>query len=263
MAFLMDSLTKGDLVARSVTEGVLRLDVGQEDVTLCVVEFCQDANYLSRERAIQNPTCFVAISSRDFDDRFLQEEWVVRVALADLICGKTDLCALIRDTAAQGRPRGVATASTPVCGGGPSGVFVESGQRATSDRRFIVEVGDGVVRIEGMQVIAEQAGPRFILFRTLWQWFLDDLRDGTAPNAFRAWPLEKLIEELESQIGKKYSDETTVRRVINNMQADFEQKLRRQRGSAIGREDIVETCPGGYRINPFSVAARAFQSNLS
>lgn len=270
MTFLKGNLKEGGIVAKPLGEGVLRLDVGPEGVTLCVVEFCQDHNYLSRERAIQNPTCFVAIGSRDFDERF-KEEWIARVTLAELICGQVNLTELIQGVAASGRPQSVAIASIPVCEMGPSSVIVEAAPRQPPSRLFVVEVGNSIVRIEGVKVVAEQAGPRFILFRTMWQWFLDDLRNGIAPEAFRAWPLKKLMEELESQTGKEHSDETVVRRVINNMQNDFEEKLRQELGLAVGREDIVQTRRSqgqtdnsyGYRINPFTVAARPFRFNLS
>lgn len=271
MAFLINGLEEGGIVAKPIVEGVLRLDVGPEGVTLCVAEFCQDQNYLSRERAIQHTTCFVAIDSRDFDERFLREEWIVRVALEDLISSRVDLNQLIRDMAAHGRPRAVANASVPVCERGPSPVIIEAASRQPSERRFVVEVGDGIVRIEGVKVVAQQAGPRFILFRTLWQWFLDDFRNELAPSAYRFWPLEKLIEELELQTGKRCNDAMSVRRVVNNLQSDIQETLRQKRGLAIDRDDIVESRPWsgqgdknfGYRINPFTVAVRPFQSDLS
>lgn len=271
MTFLQDAVEKSGIEVTPVTEGVLRLDVDSERLTLCVVEYCKEQQYLSRERAVQHPTCYVAVSPRDFDDRFLKEDWVCRARLADMICGHTDLGKLVHETAAKAPPQSLANASIPVCDRGPSNVIVQTAPQRISDRRFVVEVGNGIVRIEGVKVIAEQAGPRFVLFRTLWLWFLDDLRSELPPEQFQAWPLGKLIEELESQTDKKYPDETSVRRIINNMQTDIEQRLRRELGLPVDRHDIVETRPWsgqgnnsyGYRINPFSVVARPFRRNLS
>jgi hypothetical protein len=120
-------------------------------------------------------------------------------------------------------------------------------------------------------VVAEQAGPRLFVFRILWQWFLEDLRNGLTADQVRWWPLRKIIGELQTQTEKTYPDEGTVRKVINNLQSDIEMKLRRNVGAPIHREDIIESQPSkgqtdtnyGYRINPFHVVARPFQPDLS
>lgn len=259
------------MTAKPVGDGILRLDSGIDGVTVCVIELCKDPHYLSRERAIQHPTCFVAVGSRDFEERFLSEEWVVRVALTDLICGQQDLSHLIQRAADNGRPKVITAASIPICGQGPIGVISRPASTRPPKRLFAVEVGDRIVRIEGHKVIAEQSGPRLILFRILWQWFLEDLRNGLSADQFRWWPLRKIIGELESQTKKDYPDDGTVRKVINNLQSDIELKLRRDVGLPILREDIVESQPSkgqtdtshGYRINPFHVVARPFQFDLS
>ena len=58
-----------------------------------------------------------------------------------------------------------------------------------------------------------------------------------------------------------------MRRAVNRLQADIETTVKRKLGSAIGREDIIQTCrwrgvvgeeDHGYRLNPSSVAIRPF-----
>jgi hypothetical protein len=270
-SFLVASLDEAGIASKPVAEGVFRLEVGAEGVTLCVVEFCTDQGYLSRERGQQNPTCYIGVGFRDFEEQFLAEDWVVRIALLDLICGQIDLAEVVQNVAEAGRPRSVTNASIPVWEGGPNSTLVPSAPQPSSGRKFAVEVGDGVVFIEGVKVIAEQAGPRFVVFRTLWQWFLDDLRQGLVPKEFKPRPLVKIISELECQLKKRYPDEASVRRVINNLQATIEQTIRQELGLPIDREDIVQTCPNrgqtdsqfGYRINPFTVMARPFLSDMS
>ncbi len=256
---------------RQLARGVSRLDVGDETVTVCVVEYCDDNRYLTRDRAISNPTCFIAANPRDFEGRFLEESWVQRLRLAEIVCGTVDLAEVIRETATQGPPALVRQASIPVCGKGPLGVIVQPVEPSSPDRRFAVEVGSNIVRVEGVKVVAEQAGLRFVVFSVLWDTFLDDLKNGLAADQFHAMPISRVIAESEHRTGKKYPDETTVRRALNRLQKDIEVAIKRKVGLAIDREDIVQTCQWtsqsdnnfGYRINPFTVVVRPFQPDLS
>lgn len=269
--YLSDRCGDAGFTAKAIGDGILRLDIGVDGVTVCVIEHCKDPHYLSRERAVQHPTCFVAVGSRDFEERFLSEEWVIRVALPDLLCGQQDLGKLVRAAAENGRPRVLTAASIPVCAQGPIGVITDASSASPPKRLFAVEVGERIVRIDGHKVIAEQAGPRLTVFRMLWQWFLEDLRSGLSAEQIRWWPLRKIIGELEAQTKKDYPDDGTVRKLINNLQSDIELKLRRDVGTPIHREDIIESQPSkgqtdtsyGYRINPFRVLARPFQPDLS
>lgn len=271
LAYVGTSLAKLDSNFRRPAQGVFRLGVDDATVDVCVVEYCGDERYLSRERAITNPTCFIAVNSRDFEARFLEEEWVQRRRLAEVVCEATNLADVVRATASQKAPAMIRQASIPVSGSRPLSVIVEPIQVSEPRRTFRVEVGPNIVRIEDVQVVAKQAGPRFIIFSVLWDCFLDDLKASLAPELFHAKPLRYLINELESQTGKEYPDETTVRRAINRLQEDIAKTIRKQIGLPIDREDIVQTCRKlgqtdddfGYRINPISVAARPFRTNLS
>lgn len=264
------SLLPFEPTIKDVCEGVIRLDVGTDGVIVCVVDYCGDARFLSRERAAEQPSCFIAVNPRDYDAKFLDEEWIRRASLTDILCGRVDLARLV-DEASTARPASVRRASIPVVANGPVRVVIEPVVTPSASRRFVVEVGDGIVRIEGVKVIAEQAGSRFVVFKSLVQWFLDDLRQELPPADFRSWTLEKLAEELHAQIDKEYEDLMSVRRIVNNLQSDIEKKLKQSLGLAIDREDIVQTCRWkgqndgdfGYRVNPFTVAIRPFQRDVS
>lgn len=271
LSYVRSALSELDSSVKQLTSGVFRLEVGGRDVTVCIIEYCDGGKYLSREWAMLQSTCFIAVNHRDFETRFLDEEWVIRVSLADVVAGHITLKERVRAAADAGAPADVRQVSIPICGKGALPVIVEPLRHSLPGRHFVVEVGSKIVRVDGEQVIAPQAGSRLIMFSTLWQWFLDDLRSGRAPDQFRAWPLAKLIEELEAQTDESVEDESKVRRVINNMQSDIAEQLKRTLGSAVDREDIIQTCPKrvqtdidfGYRLNPFTVIARPFQADLS
>lgn len=251
--------------------GVFRIDLGQDPVTVCVVDYCSDARYLARERALCQPSCFLAVQPRDFEQRFLAEAWVRKALLSDLVCGTTSLKEMVERAAAEGLPATVQQVSVPIYSGGPSPILVENTATPAPTRHFVVEVGERTVRVEGLEVIAPQAGPRLDLFRTLWDCFLDDLKKGTEPAAFEPKRVGYLAEELSARQNRNYDDEGSVRRLINRLQQDIEEAVKSKLGLAIDREDIIQTCSWsgqgstqhGYRINPFTVLARPFQTDMS
>jgi len=92
-------------------------------------------------------------------------------------------------------------------------------------------------------------------------------REAVPPEQHGLINIKDLIREPESRTDKFIEDETTVRRAINRLQSDIETAVKKKLGLPVDREDIVQTCRWrgqgegdfGYRINPFTVAARPFQ----
>jgi len=135
----------------------------------------------------------------------------------------------------------------------------------------VVECGPNTVVVEGETVVAPQAGTRFDVFRILWDQFLDDMRQAVLPEQHRLINIKDIIKEIEARTEKYVEDETSIRRTINRLQSDIETAIKKKLGLPIDREDIVQTCRWkgqgegdfGYRINPFTVAARPFLSDRS
>lgn len=251
---------------RDVGQGLLRITQGRRDVYICVLDLCADAQCLTRDWAQSQPTVYIGINHKSMSDRFLEEEWLIRVCLGDLVCGEEDLGALVRAAAEVGPPAQVQNVSVPVYTKGPTPISVEPIGAVHQDRRFVVQVGEKIVRIEDEEVIAAQAGPRLQVFRLLWDRFLEDLREGVLPDDFGVLNISEITKALESENDRVIDDVTTVRRTVNRLQEDIEKAVKKKLGLPIDREDIVQTCRWqgqasgefGYRINPFSVAARAF-----
>lgn len=224
-----------------------------------------DSRYNTRGFAGTNPTCYITVNPRVPEGRFLRDTWVCRAALADLLTGKADLRKVLTDLAASPAPPSLANADLPVYAKGH--VLVQPELKPRPARLFVVELCDDLVRIDGEIVINRQAGARLILFRILWRQFLEDVSKGLAPARFGALSLRRL-RELMAEEDHPYSDEMSLRKVINNLQSDIETTVKRKLGKPIGREDIVETCrmtsqadtSGGYRLNPVSVAIRPAQT---
>ena len=270
-SYISSQLTRLKVGIKEISEAVYRVDLGDMGVVVCIADYCAEEKFLTRDWAATHPTCYIVVNPKGFEERFLEEEWLRRVSLADVVSGAADLEKVLRELAASGPPPAVKNVSVPVYTKGPAPVVIEPLQPSVKDRRFVVEVGPNVVLVEGEVVVAPQAGPRYEIFRILWDRFLDDLKEAIPPEQHGLINIRDLIKELESRTGKFVEDETTVRRTINRLQSNIETAVKKKLGLPIDREDIVQTCRWkgqgegdyGYRINPFTVAARPYQADRS
>lgn len=254
--YVRDQLSQDGLSVKAVSGGVFRLEGAGRDVHVCIADLCADEQFLARDWARNQPTLYVVVDESTMGDRFLPEEWVTSNCLADVLCGQVDLVAAAERLAQTGAPQQVINASVPVYATGPRPI-VAAGERDAGGRRFLVEVRNSCIRVNGIDVAAHQAKLRFQVFDLLWRKFLEDLRDGKAPGQFRATS----IRELAGQLKK---DDDLIRRTVNRFQEDIEIGVKKKSGDPIGREDVIETVRRarqfdknvGYRINPRTVVIR-------
>ena len=255
---------------KEVAEAVYQIDIGQMGVVVCIADYCAEQPFLARDWAKTHAACYVVVNPKGFEERFLNEDWLTRASLADVIAGEVDLQDVLQELATAGAPQSVLNASVPVYSKGAPPIRVEPLVPPQKGRRFVVEVGPKTVRVEGEVVVAPQAGTRFHIFRILWERFLDDLKDGLAPDDFRPITLDKLARELENRTEQSFEDVLTVRRAVNRLQAHIETAVKRKLGLPIDREDVIQTCrwegvvgrgDHGYRLNPSTVAVRPFASD--
>jgi hypothetical protein len=219
----------------------------------------------TRDFAARSPVLYVTLNPKVAEGRFIKDEWLCRVGLIDLLCGTADLRQVLTSCAASDEAKTVTAVDVPVYAKGH--VLIQPEEEPHTDRLFVVELDSKVVRVNGEVVINPQAGPRLACFRILWAQFLRDLTEGKATDEFAALNMKKLLKAME-EAGHHYDDETSLRKVINNLQTDIETAVKRKLGLPIGPQDVVQTCrttsqsdtSGGYRINPSSVAVRPPQT---
>lgn len=267
VAYVRGELAKLKANVKDVAPGVLRADVGDVGVIVCVLECCTAERYLARDWASEHPTCYVAIDAARAAEQFLPDAWIRRVALADVVAGAVDLAATVREMAEAGPPSSVVKASVPVVSRTVPTILAEQPTPYSPSRRFVVECGTKSVRIDGVEVVTQQATTGLHVFAILWERFLEDMRAAKPTEAFRRLRLKDLVTALEPRTGEGVEDETSVRRAVNRLQDGIAEAVRRKLGDAIDREDIIETDRRagqmdedfGYRINPRTVCARPFQ----
>lgn len=239
---------------------------GDLGVVVCIADAdaVADSRFNTRDYAATNPVCYVTISPGAPDGRLLRDDWVCRVALADLLAGAADLGRILNELAASPRPSSIGKVDIPVYARGH--VLIQPEVKPHPKRLFVVELCDDVVRVDGEIVVNPQAGPRLALFRILWRQFMKDIEGRGPIDGFTSLSLKRLLELMKAE-GHSYTDEGSLRKLVNNLQSDLETAVKRGLGRAIGREDIVQACrmqnqsdaSGGYRLNPLSVAIRPAQ----
>lgn len=239
---------------------------GSVGVTVCVADLDgpADSKYNARDYAATNPVCYVTINPKVPEGRFLKDGCVCRAALVDLVAGVVDLRALLTRLVETSPPTSLSKVDVPVYAKGH--VLIQPVAAPHPQRVFYVEVCNDVLRVNDEVVVNPQGKARLALFRILLKQFIDDMTLGLSPEDFTAINIRQLCR-LMKKAQYPQSDETAMRRMINNLQSDIETAVKRGLGLPIDREDIVQTCrmtsqadtSGGYRINPFSVAIRPSQ----
>lgn len=267
LAYVSGLLEKAGIGPTSICEGVFRVNAGPLGVFVCIAEFCEDPKFLARDWASTQPTCYITVDAAAAD-RFLDEAWLCRVGLAELVCGEADLAELVAKQAASGPPSCVRHASIPVYSKAARPQVLAPREQQGNRRLFVVELDEGVIRVQGQRVAAVQAATRYQVFRVLWEQYVEDLGQGRSPDEFQATDLDTMIRKLQEQSGKQLVDEVSIRRAINRLQTDITEAIRRRLGLPIQRDDVVETRRWkgqagdghGYRLNPRRVAVRPASS---
>ncbi|MCG3134578.1 MAG: hypothetical protein HMLKMBBP_01892 [Planctomycetes bacterium] len=251
---------------KRLADGVWRIDLGTAEVFVCVVDCCPDDPYLDRAWAKTRVVCYVAADSVRLRTGFLNEEWVRRAALADLIRGTVELTDLVQRIAEAGPPKNISEPTVHVYAhraspGVPPRAAVEPRRK-----QFLVEVGPGTVRIEGVTVVAPTADSLFDIFSILWERFLADLRECRKPESHTWLKVAEIADRLGAIRAKHFADVGSVRKGINRLQLEIETALKKGPGLAVSRTGVIESGAAtgeddvtGYRLNPRTVLLRPFQ----
>ena len=265
LAWLKERLAEVDASASDLGQGAFQLpSLGETGVYVYVVDLDGPENHRfnDRDRAATEPTCFVSINPRAFEGRFVGEDWLVRASLADLVSGQVSLADVLNGLAAAPTPRTLTKATIPVYAKGH--VPILPVEKPHHDRLFILQIEEKTVRINGEVIVHPQAKQRRALIGILCRRFLEDVAEDIPPDEFRPANTKELLSLMEEETGDRYDDEGSLRKLINNTQADLEKAVKRTLGLPIGREDIIQTCRWkgieggdyGYRLNAATVAIR-------
>ena len=94
-AFVETALNDAGLTWKEKAPWVFRVDVGVEEVWLCIVDFCESCQHMTREWRSRTITRRCGLSFIQGQDRSIpQEDWLPVVSLSELLTGSASLNSL-------------------------------------------------------------------------------------------------------------------------------------------------------------------------
>lgn len=266
--FVYERLSCCEIGYKEVCGFVCRIDAGQNGGWVCVVDYCGDEQYLARDWASFNPTCYVYVDEQCCEDRFLNEDWIVRVPLTAILCGSLNLADVATRTAQAGRPKDVKRVSPSVYSIGARPIAFEPVEPANKGRSFVLEIHDDRVSIGGKTILTCKAKAQMSIFRILLDQFCEDLKAGLESDQYHPLNVDKIADVLNEGKNPDNKDLEAARRAVNRLQESIETAVKKNIGLPIDRMDIIQTVnlsdekttDHGYRLNPFTVILRPLVS---
>lgn len=244
---------------RQLDSGVYRIDIEGDEVTILLVDTM--GHRYNKLQSLGERRCLLVLADMNTPpSRLPEEEWLARVTLAELVAEACSLPVCVRATAGDDQPR-IVTSSIPIFSASRP-ILSQPSIAPRSGRQFVVELRSNTVLVDDVVVVNPQAGPRHQVFEMLWRQFINDLGQGLPAEDFTRIGIRDIMDALQQD------DEGNARRLVNNLQNTIADQIRKQTGSPVDREDVVQTCKmkdqsdttAGYRLNPFTVVIRPRQA---
>jgi len=236
-----------------------RIDSGIAGVHVCIADFCDHQQMMSAQWAQLNPTCYVFVNPRAVA-RFADIAWISKVSLADMVGRRVDLAAVLLALAASQEPRALPAVATPVYSKGAHRPEPIVAPYEVSECLFILEIGQKTASINGVEVVAAQASAARAVLRHLAKAFATDILSGVPLDNYPCLTPDEIADAiLKAKSSDKALDVDQVRRTINRLQKNIEERLR-DAGTATESDSVIQASPNtakeGYRLNPHKVALR-------
>lgn len=268
-AFVESALKEAGLTWKEKAPWGFRVDVGDEEVWLCIVDFCESCQHMTREWAVanQNKALWLVVHPRGKTERFLQEDWLPVVSLSELLTGGASLNSLLQARAACNPATNLGNPSLPIyTKGRRHPATFETEMPPNPDRLFIVQVGDREVFVNSHRVIARQSSTAFAIFNILHKRFLARFAEDANDEDATAIPAKELCSLLYDDTGGEPASEESLGKAIGRIRQNIEKAIKKNTGMPIDECDVIETVRWkgigegeyGYRLNPVSVAIRPF-----
>lgn len=266
-AYVESALERTGFPWKEKAPWVYRIETGGEDIWLCVVDFCESCQYMTREWAVanKNKALWLVVNPRGKAERFLKEDWIPVVALAELLSGEAEIKSLLHARATSPPPSNLGNSSLPIytkCRRHPASFEVV--MPPNPDRLFVVQMGDREVFVNGFRVVARQSSTAFDIFNVLYKRFLAKFSDQTDGEDSSAVPMKELYSHLYDDTGEDATSDESLSKAIGRIRKNIETAIKRNTGMPIDECDVIETVRWkgkgdgeyGYRLNPVSVAIR-------
>jgi len=232
---------------------VFRLRLDGREGCVCLVDLCTESRYATRNYASTNAMVYVTAAPRVLSDRWPDgDDWLIPVPLHELASDGT--------AALRRRMEARITAPLPATlRDAPARPFLplrNPAPRVVRERIGVHDlvIGTVTISIDGVEVLSSRAHTQVAVVRELAVRRAEDLREGRGADQCK-WSLAKgLLDKLG---GATKTDEAgTVTKHINRARSDIASRYEEQTGIPLDANEIIESSPKGYRLNPARVSIR-------
>lgn len=257
IAWFERQLSNLSLIWQKTGNGVYYIGSCGSIVSLIVLDFCTNAEFLTIDRLKVHPTVLITLKENIPDLPLALSV----VPIADLLCQKKTLTQVFTEAVVQGIPKLIANSSSQIlpnlC------VPLRRSKPLVSEKTLELQVKDGVVYINNAEIISKKAPSCFNIFQLLLTQYLKDFALGLSPEKHTLLSINKLEKLLNLNL--EITDlEQQIRKPLNKMQRTIKEKLASKLGLNIERNDVIQTLgwPGsmgkeyGYRLNPFTLVLK-------
>lgn len=231
---------------------VYRLGIAGREVHACLLDVCTETRFATRSFATTNAVVYVTAAPRVFTDRFAGgDDWLRPLPLHELAeHGSPALRARLGVRAADPM---LAVAEPPARAYLP---LRSPAPRVHHKRAGIHDlvIAEKSVSLNGVEVLSSRAKVQVAVVKALATRRLEDLSASRGANECKWVHAKTLLEVLGATTAT--DDAETVSKHINRARADIPAKYEEQTGIAVGPDEIIESSPKGYRLNPLHVAVR-------
>jgi len=212
-----------------------RVLVGEEEITVAVLDWSEDTKWVDAGRMDSEPTLLVLVEP--FRYRTALREGVVAVDLEQLVLGH-DLAAtwpsVLEAAIAFDRPRAWMPSHT-----------LPNRYHCRRLGAHVLEALYGVLRVDGVTV--ERTAGAYPMVRWLVMRHAEDVAAGKSADGHCWWPAQELADELSEDEPVSRSQ---VKRALSRFVAEVREVYLAETGLPMGPDAVIESSRAGYRVNP-------------
>ena len=187
------------------------------------------------------------------------------LSIADVIANKEDLSTRIMDVGRKGMLSMLPNISTSLLSV-PQTVMNREEEEEAEEREIELKFLEGIVYVNGIEVIPRSATSRVLIFKVLLEQYLKDFTGGLGVEEHKFLTITQISELIEPYVGAGRDVEQQVRRPLNKIQKAVQEAMAQKLGVHVDRHCLIETkgWPGcsskeyGYRLNPRTISFRKF-----
>lgn len=232
---------------------VFRLRLDGREAYACLLDLCTESRFATRSFASTNAMVYVTAASRVLSDRWPDgDDWLSPLPLHEL-ASEGNAALLRRLQARITAPLPAMLRDAPVRAYLP---LRNPAPRVVRERIGIHDlvIGKASITLDGVEVLSSRARMQVAVIKELAARRIEDLRDGRTADDCRWIHNKTLLDKLGD--ATKTDEAETIGKHLNRARSDMASRYEEQTGIPLEANEIIESTPKGYRLNPARVSIR-------